>query len=247
MKYLKLYEEFTTDVKYSIVWQAPDDKLINQEMHELLNNCEFFFIKENFDKVFSKMPNFYFYVVKKYLGKETTDKEEIRKLVVGKNPDIIGMGPDIGKFKENPPEEIKKEAFNLIKPTPGGSGKLVDWNDKVKETGNMGDLTQVFGTKSGKGGWKGKLKFKKGIEGIEQMRGLIGGELSNNAGFDETMEAYLRNYNELEKEKSITKPAPFIINLKNVDGKPYHLVGGHKRTTIALQLGIPVKAWFIKF
>ena len=29
MKYLKLYEEFTTDVKYSIVWQAPDDKLIN--------------------------------------------------------------------------------------------------------------------------------------------------------------------------------------------------------------------------
>ena len=34
MKYLKLYEEFTTDVKYSIEWQAPDDKLINQEMHE---------------------------------------------------------------------------------------------------------------------------------------------------------------------------------------------------------------------
>ena len=67
MKYLKLYEEFTTDVKYSIEWQAPDDKLINQEMHELLNNCEFFFIKENFDKVFSKMPNFYFYIVKKYL------------------------------------------------------------------------------------------------------------------------------------------------------------------------------------
>ena len=247
MKYLKLYEEFTTDVKYSIEWQAPDDKLINQEMHELLNNCEFFFIKENFDKVFSKMPNFYFYIVKKYLGKETTDKEEIRKLVVGKNPDSIGMGSDMEKFKENPPEEIRKETFNLIKSRKiGGAGNLVDWT-KVEETGNMGDLTQVFGTKSGKGGWKGELEFKKGIEGIEQMRGLIGGELSNNAGFDETMEAYLRNYNELEKEKSITKPAPFIINLKNNDGKPYHLIGGHKRSTIALQLGIPVKAWFIEF
>ena len=45
MKYLKLYEEFNTDIKYSISWQEPSDELINQEMHELLNNCEFFLIK----------------------------------------------------------------------------------------------------------------------------------------------------------------------------------------------------------
>jgi hypothetical protein len=61
------------------------------------------------------------------------------------------------------------------------------------------------------------------------------------------MERYLITYDELVKDKSISKPAPFIINLKNMDGKPYHLVGGHKRTTVALQLGIPVKAWFIEF
>ena len=82
MKYIKLYEEFQ---EYSISWQKPTDELINQEMHELLNNAELFFIKENFDKVFSKIPIFYFYIVKKYLKKETTDKEEIRKLVVGEN------------------------------------------------------------------------------------------------------------------------------------------------------------------
>ena len=238
MKYLKLYEEFTTDVKYSIVWQAPDDKLINQEMHELLNNCEFFFIKENFDKVFSKMPNFYFYIVKKYLGKETTDKEEIRKLVVGKNPDSIGMGSDMEKFKENPPQEIKKEAFTLIK-----SGNLVDWT-KVKETGNMGDLTQVFGPKSGKGGTKGSVSFIPGVEGIEDLRSRLDKDLSK---LSADLENYLITYDQLVKEKSITKPAPFIINLKNNDGKPYHLIGGHKRSTIALQLGIPVKAWFIEF
>ena len=238
MKYLKLYEEFTTDVKYSIVWQAPDDKLINQEMHELLNKCEFFFIKENFDKVFSKMPNFYFYIVKKYLGKETTDKEEIRKLVVGKNPDSIGMGSDMEKFKENPPQEIKKEAFTLIK-----SGNLVDWT-KVEETGNMGDLTQVFGPKSGKGGTKGSVSFIPGVEGIEDLRSRLDKDLSK---LSADLENYLITYDQLVKEKSITKPAPFIINLKNNDGKPYHLIGGHKRSTIALQLGIPVKAWFIKF
>jgi len=239
MKYLKLYEEFTTDVKYSIEWQAPDDKLINQEMHELFNNCEFFFIKKNFDKVFSIMPNFYFYVVKKYLGKETTNKEEIRNLVVGKNPDSIGMGSDIEKFKENPPQEIKKEAFTLIK-----SGNLVDWNAKVEETGNMGDLTQVFGPKSGKGGIKGSVSFKSGVEGIEDLRGRLNKDLSK---LSADLERYLITYDELVKEKSITKPAPFIINLKNDDGKPYHLIGGHKRSTIALQLGIPVKAWYIQF
>ena len=84
MKYLKLYEEFNTDIKYSISWQGPTDELINQEMHELLNNCEFFLIEENFDKVFSKMPSFYFYIVKKYLKKETTDKlinEEMHELL----------------------------------------------------------------------------------------------------------------------------------------------------------------------
>jgi hypothetical protein len=239
MKYLKFYEEFQ---EYSISWQGPTDELINQEMHELLNNCKFFFIAENFDKVFSKMPSFYFYIVKKYLKKETTDKEEIRNLVVGKNPDSIGMGPDMDGFKENPPADIKKEVFNLIK-----SGIIKDWSlDDVKQTGNMGDLTQVFGLNSGKGGFKGEISFQPGIEGIEDLRSRLKTDLAPNS---EDMTNYLKTYDALVKNKSISLPAPFIINLKNDDKKPkpYHLVGGHKRTTIALQLGIPVKAWYIKF
>ena len=240
MKYLKLYEEFNTDIKYSISWQKPTDELINQEMHELLNNCEFFLIEENFDKVFSKIPSFYFYIVKKYLKKETTDKEESRGLVVGKTIDDIGMGNDMESFKLNPPVDIRKEAFNLIK-----SGKLQDWSlDKVKQTGNMGDLTQVFGPNSGKGGIKGKLSFTKGIEGIEDLRSRLKTDL---APISADVERYLITYDELVKDKSISKPAPFIINLKNTDGDPYHLVGGHKRSTIALQMGIPVEAWFIEF
>ncbi len=241
MKYLKLYEEFNNKENYSIEWLAPNDELINQEMHELLNNCEFFFIEENFDRVFSKMPSFYFYIVKKYLGRETTDKEEIRKLVVGKNLDSIGMGDDMEKFKKNPPEEIRKEAFDLIK-----SGKLIDWN-KVDQTGNMGDLTQVFGPKSGKGGIKGSLKINPGIEGIVEFKQrLEEGDLSKVPEKVDLIN-YLKTYDNLVDNKNISLPAPFIINLKNDEGKPYHLVGGHKRSTIALQLGIPVKAWFIEF
>jgi hypothetical protein len=238
MKYLKFYENFNE--KYSISWQGPTDELINQEMHELLNNIELFFIKDNFDKVYSKLPSVYHYIVSKYLKKETTDKEEIRGLVVGKNPDQIGLGADMERFKLNPPADIKKEVFNLIK-----SGKLQDWSlDEVKKTGNMGDLTQVFGPNSGKGGFKSKISFKSGVEGIEDLRSRLKTDLAPNS---KDMERYLFTYDELVKEKSISKPAPFIINLKNTEGKPYHLVGGHKRTTVALQLGIPVKAWYIKF
>ena len=243
MRYLKLYEDFQSKNDFSIDWQRPSDELISQEMHELLNNIDFFFIEDNFDKVFSKIPSFYFYIVKKYLKIETTDKEEIRKLVVGKNPDSIGMGPDIDGddgFKKNPPEEIRKEAFNLIK-----SGKLQDWTlDKVKQTGNMGDLTQVFGPNSGKGGIKGKISFQPGIEGIEDLRNRLKTDLSQ---ISEDMANYLKTYDALVKDKSISLPAPFIINLKNKEGKTSHLVGGHKRSTIALQLGIPVKAWYIEF
>jgi hypothetical protein len=243
MKYLKLYEDFQSE-KFSINWKGPTDdptdELINQEMHELLNNVELFFIKENFDKVYGKLPSVYNYIVSKYLKKETTDKEEIRNLVVGKNPDQIGLGADMEGFKENPPEDIKKEVFNLIK-----SGELQDWSlDKVKQTGNMGDLTQVFGPNSGKGGFKTKISFKSGVEGIEDLRSRLKTDLAPNS---KDMERYLFTYDELVEEKSISKPAPFIINLKNTDDKPYHLIGGHKRTTIALQLGIPVKAWFIEF
>jgi hypothetical protein len=243
MRYLKLYEDFQSKNDFSIDWQRPSDELIDQEMHELLNNIDFFFIEDNFDKVFSKIPSFYFYIIKKYLKIETTDKEEIRKLVVGKNPDSIGMGPDIDGddgFKKNPPEEIRKEAFNLIK-----SGKLQDWTlDKVKQTGNMGDLTQVFGPNSGKGGIKGKISFPPGIEGIEDLRNRLKTDLSQ---ISEDMANYLKTYDALVKDKSISLPAPFIINLKNKEGKTSHLVGGHKRSTIALQLGIPVKAWYIEF
>jgi len=239
MKYLKIYEDFQSE-NFSINWKGPTDELINQEMHELLNNIELFFIKDNFDKVYSKLPSVYNYIVSKYLKKETTDKEEIRGLVVGKNPDQIGLGADMESFKENTPADIKKEVFNLIK-----SGKLQDWSlDKVKQTGNMGDLTQVFGPNSGKGGIKGKISLKSGVEGIEDLRSRLKTDL---AQISADMERYLITYDELVKDKSISKPAPFIINLKNTNDKPYHLIGGHKRTTIALQLGIPVKAWFIEF
>lgn len=41
-------------------------------------------------------------------------------------------------------------------------------------------------------------------------------------------------------------PAPFVIKLPTCrDGKTYNLLGGHKRSTVALRLGIPIKVWLM--
>ena len=239
MRYLKLYEEFQADSKFNITWEEPSDDYIKEEMHELFNNVGIFLKEENFDKVYAKLPSLFHHIAEKYLKNDTKDVKEIRNLLAGKDPEKIGLGPYMNDIKKNPTEEMKKEAFNLIK-----SGKLIDW-DKVEQTGNMGDLTQVFGPKSGKGGWKGNLKLEPGVEGITKMKELIGS--SSEPGFDDTLKAYLRNFDELVNEKSITKPAPFILNVGETTEKPYHLIGGHKRSCIALQLGLPVTAWSINF
>ena len=239
MRYLKIYEEFQADSKFNITWEKPSDDYINEEMHELFNNVGIFLKEENFDKVYTKLPSLFHHIAEKYLKNDTKDVKEIRNLLAGKDPEKTVFWPYMDDIKENPTEEMKKEAFTLIR-----SGKLIDW-DKVEQTGNMGDLTQVFGTKSGKGGWKGNLKLEPGVEGITKMKELIGS--SSEPGFDDTLKAYLRNFDELVNEKSITKPAPFILNVGETTEKPYHLIGGHKRSCIALQLGLPVTAWIINF
>lgn len=247
MKHLKLYEEFQEDSKFNITWEDPTDKYIKEETHELFNNIGIFIREENFDRAYAKLPSLFHHITEKYLGNDTKDEKEIRNLLAGKNPDEIGLGPYMEDLKENPTEEMKKEAFNLIK-----SGEKVEWFNLKKEinlvpqTGNMGDLTEVFGSKSGRKGWMEKLEFKKGVEGINQLQELLNSGFSG-PGFEHVAKGYLRNYDELVLERSIKKPAPFILNIGKTFEKPYHLIGGHKRSCIALQLGLPIQAWSIKF
>lgn len=248
MRYLKIYEDFQSEVQFPrkksiflIKWKAPSDEYIKEEMHELLNNVEWFFKPENFEKVYAKLPSIFHHIVSEYLKIDTNDKEEIKKMVMGKTVDQIGFDPD--HFKKNPTEEIKKEVFNLIK-----SGSIEYWSPtKIEKTGNMGDLTQVFGPNSGRKGWMGELHFDKGVDGINQLREKMEDPSFNPSGFDIVAAGYLRNYDELLAEKTISKPAPFILNIGETTEKPYHLIGGHKRSCIALQLGLSVSAWSIEF
>ena len=242
MRYLKIYEEFQADSKFNITWEEPSDDYIKEEMHELFNNVGIFLKEENFDKVYAKLPSLFHHIAEKYLKNDTKDVKEIRNLLAGKNPDEIGLGPYMEDIKENPTEEMKKEAFTLIR-----SGIMLEWTtDLISKTGNMGDLTQVFGLNSGRSGWMGKLEFDKGVEGINQLQKLLDSGFSE-PGFDFVAKGYLRNYDELLAKKTISKPAPFILNVGETTEKPYHLIGGHKRSCIALQLGLPVTACSINF
>jgi len=248
MKYLKVYESFIlneNEMKFEITWKKPDDKTILSELHELINNMELFFKPENFDKVYNKIPSVFHYVVKNYLKKDTTDAEEIKKLLLNKNPesfgefkkDIVGAPNDKGVIEGGDPTCIK-EVSDFIK-----SCKVVTWNN-VDSTGNMGDLTKIFGPASGKGGWKGSFQVKnKGVKGIEELISAL-----PTCPIKADVERYLITYDDLIKNNGkISLPTPFVINLKDNDGNPFRLIGGHKRSTIALQLGIPVQVLFIEF
>jgi hypothetical protein len=244
MRYLKIYEEFQADSKFNITWERPTDEYIKEEMHELFNNVSIFLKEENFDKVYAKLPSLFHHIAEKYLKNDTKDVKEIRNLLAGKNTEQIGLEPYMDDIKENPTEEMKKEAFTLIR-----SGEKVEWiTDLISKTGNMGDLTEVFDNarNSGRKDWMGKVNFDKGVEGINQLQELLDSGFSE-PGFEYVAKGYLRNYDELLAKKTISKPAPFILNVGETTEKPYHLIGGHKRSCIALQLGLPVTAWSINF
>lgn len=58
---------------------------------------------------------------------------------------------------------------------------------------------------------------------------------------------YEKNIKDFKKEKTRELPPPFVMRLPSggIKGNEYILIGGHKRSTAAIQLGIPVTVWFI--
>ena len=59
--------------------------------------------------------------------------------------------------------------------------------------------------------------------------------------------SYEKNIKAFKKEKNRELPPPFVMRLPSggEKGNEYILIGGHKRSTAAIQLGIPITVWFI--
>jgi len=58
---------------------------------------------------------------------------------------------------------------------------------------------------------------------------------------------YEKNIKDFKKEQTRELPPPFVMRLPSggIKGNEYNLIGGHKRSTAAIQLGIPITVWFI--
>jgi hypothetical protein len=58
---------------------------------------------------------------------------------------------------------------------------------------------------------------------------------------------YVDNIEGLRDERHRELPAPFVMKLPTGgrEKNEYTLIGGHKRSTVADQLNVPISVWFI--
>jgi len=58
---------------------------------------------------------------------------------------------------------------------------------------------------------------------------------------------YSKNIENFRNDRNLELPPPFVMSLPSGgrEGNVYTLIGGHKRSTVARQLNVPVDVWFI--
>ena len=211
---------------YSITWIEPTRKYFIQELNELLGNSmrfgkEEFFNPINYDVVYSILPHTFKMLAEYSKGSDVEDEQEIKDILLNKETDELM--DDWGEFQDvimNDPKS-KREALNLF-----NMGRMEEWdNEKISQTRGMGTLTDE----------QPHLKNTTSLGLIKQM--------SDNPN----LQGYKKNIEDFRNERHRELPAPFVMRLPSGgrDGKEYTLIGGHKRSTIAHQLNLPISVWFI--
>ena len=231
---------------YKVEWLEPTQEYFTQELSEFLGNeMRFskgeFFHPDNFDQMYSLFPHTFEMIAEYSKGKEMESEQEIKEVLLGK--EVYELMDDWGEFRHvlMKDSESQNEAFNFFK-----KGEMKVWKGTDPETGeyidNTGD-TFYMGELGKFMEWEpdykdtttgGFAKQYKDLEYKDQLGGYIGNI--------EQQRDYAR------EGKTRELPAPFVIKLKSNDreGNEYILIGGHKRSTIALQMVIePIKVWFI--
>lgn len=231
---------------YKVEWLEPTQEYFTQELSELLGNeMRFskgeFFHPNNYDQMYSLFPYTFKIIAEHAKGEEVENEQEIKEILL--NKEVSDLMSDWGEFRHVliKDSESQNEAFNFFK-----KGEMKVWKGTDPETGEYIDNTgdTFYMGKLGKFmEWEpdykdtttgGFTKQYKDSEYKDQLGGYIGNI--------EQQRDYAR------EGKTRELPAPFVIKLKSNDreGNEYILIGGHKRSTIALQMGIePIKVWFI--
>jgi len=227
--------EFLNEVKnpYSVNWVEPDENYFIQELDELLGNemrfsKDEFFHPNNYDLMYSMLPNTFKLIAEHSKGNTINNSKEIKNILL--NKEVSELMDDWGKFRhilmKNPAS--KKETLNLFK-----KGYMEEWTEeKINNTFYMGSFKKLFPNMF-------KDTTSSGL--MKQMKGEIGETEPHFKGYE-------KNIQDFRMERNRTLPPPFVMSLPSGgrEGNKYNLIGGHKRSTIAKQLNVsPIYVWFI--
>ena len=217
---------------YSVNWIPPTEEYFKQELDELLGNeMRFskneFFHPQNYDMVYPIFPHTFKMIAEHSKGDNIESEEEIKEILVGK--EISELMDDWDKFRQTlmGDTESQMEAFNLFR-----MGTMERWDDeKINTTFYMGNFGENFPDMFKDTTSSGLLKQMKDEEGEtpDQFKG------------------YSKNIENFRNDRNLELPPPFVMSLPSGgrEGNVYTLIGGHKRSTVARQLNVPVDVWFI--
>ena len=217
---------------YSVNWIPPTEEYFKQELDELLGNeMRFskneFFHPQNYDMMYPIFPHTFKMIAEHSKGDNIESEEEIKEILVGK--EISELMDDWDKFRQTlmGDTESQMEAFNLFR-----MGTMERWDDeKINTTFYMGNFGENFPDMFKDTTSSGLLKQMKDEEGEtpDQFKG------------------YSKNIENFRNDRNLELPPPFVMSLPSGgrEGNVYTLIGGHKRSTVARQLNVPVDVWFI--
>ena len=217
---------------YSITWLEPTKEYFIQELDELLGNemrfsKDEFFHPQNYDLMYSIFPHTFKLIAEHSKRGKVENEQEIKDILLDK--ELSDLMDDWGDFRKVllKDKQSQIEGFNLFK-----KGRMEEWDDdKINNTFYMGKFSKEF---------PGMFKDTTSSGLLKQMKNDKGEVEPQHKG-------YVSNIENLRDKRHIELPSPFVMKLPTGgrERNEYTLIGGHKRSTIANQLNVPISVWFI--
>ena len=231
---------------YKVEWEYPTKEYFTQELSELLGNPgrfteQEFFNPENYDTVYNIMPHTFKTIAEFSKGEEVESNDEVKTILLNQN--MISLVEKEERWLElknilmNDTQCIEEgyKFFGLgeMKVWKGTDTETGEYIDNVKDTDYMGKIADFLWQKSPEKGVSSRVSQRLKDSGDEDPRRLA-------ANIDE-----YREYARKGEERKL--PPAFVVKyFTKKEGNDYVLIGGFKRTSTALQMGIePIKVWYI--
>jgi hypothetical protein len=231
---------------YKVEWEYPTQEYFTQELSELLGNPgrfteKEFFAPENYDTVYNIMPNTFKTIAEFSKGDDIESEQEIKDILLNQNMiSLLKKEERWNELKEilmNDPTCIEEgyKFFGLgeMKVWKGTDPETGEYVDNVGNTDYMGKIADFLWSKSPEKGVSSRVAQRLKDSGEEDPMRLAG-----------NIDQY-REYARKGEERKL--PAAFVVKyFTQKNGNDYVLIGGFKRTSTALQMGIePIKVWYI--